>query len=319
MTAIFSDPRLQLLSLKLELEAQTSIVWGSFPGSVLHGVLGFTIRRFSCATRRERCEGCFLQPYCSYALLFEVRTPETAARMRKYPTIPPGLQLTVTPWNLQELELGKCCSVGITLFGRASDTAALLLLALEDALSAGIGKKAANSERGIAKIISLKAGEAESGSDLREEAVQPNIWRMTTWAELTAAPPQSFTIHLLTPMRIVSGGKVTAAPSFRDLFATALRRVTNLAYFYSDCEIAVDFKALVQKAEAVPYRSEFRRVELSRYSARQYQRIQQNGLIGKMFVENCSPELGVWLLLASKMGLGKNTSMGMGEYRVEGF
>jgi hypothetical protein len=44
-------------------------------GSVLRGAIGASLRRVTCALRRERCETCLLKGRCVYSIFFEPLPP----------------------------------------------------------------------------------------------------------------------------------------------------------------------------------------------------------------------------------------------------
>ena len=110
---------------------------------------------------------------------------------------------------------------------------------------------------------------------------------------------------------------MTGSPSFKDIVSTVLRRITNIAYFYCGVELEADFRELVNKADKVKFTSQFRRSEQSRYSARQKTRMDLDGILGEMTIFDCPPEIFNWLTVGTKLGIGKNTSMGMGGFIIK--
>ena len=307
---------LRHLEMEVQLEAESVIYWNSFPGSALHGALGFTSKKRSCVVKYENCEGCFLLDTCFYSQLFESRTPKDSRRMRKYPHIPPGLRLTIDPWDKPAALAGETLIVGITLFGSAINTMMSLLLSLEETFQRGIGRKSPEGDRGTALIrsISSSGGEYFSWSDFMNFEQIPV--KITRWAESGRFLSGSVALNFTSPTRIASGGRVTGSPSFRDIVSTILRRITNIAYFYCGMELEADFKGLLSLAESVEYESNFLRVGQSRYSAHQKRRMTLDGIVGEMRVWDCPEELMPWLELGGRLGIGKNTSMGMGRYVV---
>ena len=316
MTGLFANESLKLLELQVQVEVESPITWNSFPGSVLHGALGFTVKQRTCIAKDEKCSTCRLQNDCMYPRLFESRTPEDTERMRKYPRIPPGLRLTVEPWHSPVLKPKAKFNIGLTLLGRTIDDIGLLLLALEDMLQQGIGRKSLDGDRGTAEIVSISQLEAE-----------PILWRELNftrslpiksphWSEIPSLKSDNFKMEFTTPARIVSKGHVTSKPTFKDIFSTTLRRVSNIAYFYCGLELDADFKGLVKIAESVEFTSTFRRSEQTRYSARQKKRMEFDGILGRINLLECPEELLPWLEIGAKLGIGKNTSMGMGNYIV---
>lgn len=312
----FKNDSLRLLQLGAELEVESPLVWGSFPGSVIHGALGFVARKRSCVLKRDDCTDCFLLETCFYSQLFESRPPKETDRMKKYLRIPPGLRLTMEPWQSDSLRSGDLISVGMTLYGSTIAAAMSVFLALEEAFVRGIGSKSNQGERGTAFISQFDGGTGEKIDriDIDHQDIIPI--KVAGWDELELPERDSFAIEFTSPARIVSGGRITAEPSFRDIFVTAMRRVSNIAYFYCGVELEADYRKLVELAEETSYESDFQVEQLSRYSARQKNRQQMNGITGKMHVGKCPEELRPWLVIGERLGVGKNTSMGYGVYKI---
>ena len=317
MNMICNDKSLKLLEFQVEASVQSTIIWNSFPGSVLHGALGFTVKHRTCIAKDEKCETCFLQDECIYPPLFESRVPDDSQRMRKYPRIPPGLRLTIDPWCSSKVNEGDRICIGVTLFGNAIDTAGLFLLSIEDCLTQGIGRKSEGGNRGTAEIISISATNGTQYLWRGLDFTEPFPVEAKNWREIAELDGENFEMEFTSPTRIMSKGHITANPSFKDIFSTTLRRITNIAYFYCGIELEADFKGLVKKADDVVYKSNFRRSEHTRYSARQKKRMEFDGIIGKMSINDCPKELIEWILIGAKLGIGKNTSMGMGSYVVK--
>ncbi len=311
----FINDSLRMLEIKAELAVEKPIIWNSFPGSVLHGALGFTTKKRSCVTKTEKCEECFLKETCFYTLLFEAQVPKDSSRMRKYDRIPPGLRLTFDPWDAEKSDPGEKLIIGMTLFGQAIQTTISLLLSLEETFQKGIGRKSNNGDRGTANLDSIAVGKTKilwENIDFEEELPV----KVFHWREINFPFSPSFRLKFTSPTRIKAGGKIASNPTFRDIFSTVVRRITNLAYFYGDVEFDVDFKGMVKVADSVKFESNFRQAEMARYSSRQMQRMSMNGIVGEMTVHDCPEQLLPWIALGSKLGLGKNTSMGMGRYEV---
>ena len=315
----FNHSSLRLLELKAVLGAKSDIVWNSFPGSVLHGALGYTTRRRSCVIEEEKCEGCYLLDTCLYSQLFETRTPKDSSRMKKYPRIPPGLRLTFDGWDSSMIEAGEEFEVGLIFLGGAINTTISLLLSLQETFEHGIGSKNKDGSRGRADLLSINGAQGENIGIEKFNFADEIPIKITKWAEFANIESSSFTIRFVSPTRIVSQGRITENPDFRDIFATVLRRVSNVAYFHCDHELDVDYKGLVEQANHINFKSQFRRIKVSRYSARQMRRTMMDGIVGEMSILDCPEELLPWIAIGSKLGIGKNTSMGTGEYIISSY
>jgi hypothetical protein len=312
----FSHPSLSHLRLDVRLRVESDIIWGSFPGSVVHGALGFTARHFSCVAKSQQCEDCFLLDSCFYPRLFQTPTPKDTSRMKKYPHIPPGLRISIDPWDGDVIHSGEVIRLQAVLFGSASNAVLSLLLTIAEAFRRGVGRKRGDQKRGTAVIEGIFDASGKRLWRTVDEKIDLSSLKPSVWGRIATYPKRSFNLIFTSPTRIVSKGKVSGSPSFRDISSTVLRRITNIAYFYCGEELQADFKGMLDQAAAVKHEGRFKRVKRERYSAHQKRRMTMDGIIGTMHVEDCPEELLPWIALGCHLGIGKGTSMGMGRYEI---
>ena len=313
----FNHSDLKLLHLGISAQTESPVVWNSFPGSVLHGALGFHLKRLSCVVSHGRCGDCFLNHDCAYGILFEPRPPEGTARMRKYDRIPSPLRISLHPWQGTRLEAGQSVEITLVLIGRGAERAVPLLLALKDAMQEGLGRKSREGARG--RLVIQHIADAESGEKITWDNFDPSQrlpFRPLRWDELASLPPP-FRIQFRTPVRIVAGGKVQSHPGFRSFLSTLMRRITSLAYFSAGVEIEADFAGMLARAELLAVQSDFKRVPVHRYSSRQKTEMTLDGVLGTMVIPAGGEEFLPWILVGQRVGVGKNTGMGFGEYALD--
>lgn len=322
MSALFDHPDLKLLHLRVEGVVQSPIIWRSYPGSVVHGALGFHLKRLNCVVSHGRCATCFLNEphaggHCAYGALYEPKPPPGSSRMRKYDRTPSPLRLAVHPWLPVRLEAGASLQLELTLVANAVDRAVPLLLALREALGEGLGSKTGQSSRGVVEIQSLT--DAWTGLSIPWGAFDPARglpFAPMDWKELLPFATPG-TIRFTSPVRLVSGGRVQAQPSFRSLISVLTRRVTSLAYFGAGMEIEADYRSLLDRAGQLPVKSCFQRVPVQRYSSRQKAEMALDGVLGTMELPQGAGEFLPWLAVGQRVGVGKGTGMGMGGYQLE--
>ncbi|MDP8238807.1 MAG: CRISPR system precrRNA processing endoribonuclease RAMP protein Cas6 [Candidatus Hatepunaea meridiana] len=311
----FNDSNLILSHLTLTGLVRRPLIWNSYPGSVLHGALGFTLKDMSCAVEGGECDDCYLAVQCPYSLFLETQRPEGAERMRKYNRVPSPLRLLVKPWDHPVLEAGEDVRIELVIVGKASQYAIPVLMALDKVLSDGIGKKDRNDERGsvqLKTICDAIRGEEIIWDQFRFDKGLP--FQPVSWSELISQHPLINRIEFTSPTRIVTGGRISSHPTIRDILSTLFRRVSNLAYFHCGVELEAKFKDLLDEAGALTLQSEFERIKASRYSGRQKSRFRIDGITGIMDVTNLPDHFYPWLALGSYLGVGKGTTMGMGQY-----
>jgi hypothetical protein len=135
----------------------------------------------------------------------------------------------------------------------------------------------------------------------------------------TASRSSAFrlTISYLTPTRLIFDRALAAVPEFHILIRNLLRRVSNLAYFHCDGELDLDFRGLVQAAEAVKLvDNRTRWHDWERYSARQDAKLKMGGMVGEAVYEGDVTPFIPLLALGEVLHVGKGTGMGLGRYRV---
>jgi CRISPR/Cas system endoribonuclease Cas6 (RAMP superfamily) len=116
---------------------------------------------------------------------------------------------------------------------------------------------------------------------------------------------------------MITGRKVNFNPRMRDLVSTLLRRLGNLSYLYSGKELPLGCNAVLARAESVSSNNNFRTARAIRYSARQSKTIVIGGIIGQMKFEDCPEDILTLLDIGEHIGIGRGTTMGLGDYSVE--
>jgi len=125
-------------------------------------------------------------------------------------------------------------------------------------------------------------------------------------------------LTLLTPLRLKQGGSLTEQFNFELLIRAILRRITYLNQYFGDQEIELDYKQLIDQAKEIKTRA--RNIawrDWERYSSRQDTRMKLGGIVGDIeFAGDITP-FWPFLLMGQEIHIGKNTTFGLGKYRVE--
>ncbi len=305
------------LSAHIAAVAESDIEWNSFPGSVIHGVLGFELKRMSCVTPDGICRNCCLSSACPYGLIFESPLPPNAQRMKLYPQMPHPIRIVVHPWDRIALVKGQSFDVRITLVGKATAFCLLVLLALDKGFSEGIGKKI-GSRRGIAKITTVadifNNGIRRPWNQLKEKYI--NSLKAVLLKDHSLTDAGNLVIDFLSPTKIITDSRQNYYPEARDLLSTLIRRISNLAHFYGGLSPELDFAGMLDSAEALKTEVEFKKIPAQRYSSRQKKAIDIEGIVGTITIYDCPPEIGSIFKAGQFLGIGKGTTMGFGDYKL---
>ena len=117
-------------------------------------------------------------------------------------------------------------------------------------------------------------------------------------------------VRFLTPTEL----KGAQTPDFGTLFARLRDRISTLRALYQDGAIAIDFKAMGERAAAVKTtRCEIEHVAAERRSRRSGQTHSLGGFIGVVEYEGSLGEFLPYLEIGRYTGVGRQTVWGKGE------
>ena len=327
-------------------EAQSTVELNEHQGSAIRGALFHALRRKFCAFNRDRdvqWHTCTLATTCPVATLVSTLAPghqRGQDRPRPY-TIQPPLFESGHPWEYDDghvtfrYEPGETLTFGLTLYAGALALFPYVVLATTEFKEGGLGRKCEQAtgrwRRGTVAVREVWADNPLTSKPqpvIRQGSRQvqvPDIpvtheqvvqmangeWQMAT----------RFTIHLLTPTRLVERGHLLKPRQFRfrPLFQRLLERLEALSGYFSDTPLDVDFPALLELAEAVRVvDNRLSWEELRSYSTRQHRATPMGGLVGKVTLEatDWTPFLP-WLVWGQFVHVGKDAVKGNGWYRMD--
>ncbi|MCX7895765.1 MAG: CRISPR system precrRNA processing endoribonuclease RAMP protein Cas6 [Thermoanaerobaculum sp.] len=246
-------------------------------GSTVRGAVGSTLRFLLC-----RCRAVQHQPQCEFARFF---APEniTAA----------GPKFLPPPWALSARVQGSELEVELRLFRQAVPV---------EVLSTAV---AAAAIRGFGQT--------------RLRLVRWHHSSTTLGALAAAHPSPRPVLRLESPTRLQEDGAlIQQAPSFSQIFAAAQRRARLCARAWLGVTLPQPAYEHWVWARSVPVEAaEVSWLEQLRYSRRQNQLMRLGGLVGWVRYGGEWRWAWPWLRLAPILGLGKLTTMGLGEVRWE--
>jgi len=274
-----------------------------YSGSLLRGQFGAALRHVACMTHLATCPGCPLLQTCPYSRLFETPVQQ---RANPYVLEPPS--------GSMELQTGDSLEFGLTLVGQARDQLALVIFALQRALARGLTKL-----RVPAELLQVDWVDAANTPHTVWTNAMPVLQEHP--AELvfdasTRTLPSEITLHIYTPMRLQHQGHPLRADELTPhiLLANLARRTVALLAWHG---AAPPIAALGQHLRDA---RQLRWYDWTRYSSRQQQEMTLGGVLGTWTLHGNAEvleQIFPWLWLGQWLHVGKNTTMGMGGYRLE--
>ncbi len=299
--------------LDLAFEAAFDEPWTlpPFPGGLLRGAFGASLRALSCMTGFRSCSGCPLIPTCPYPALFEppARDMTGAGLARAHDGLPPPFILRVP-----EGDVGADGRLlfGMRLVGPAIPRLAYVIEAWRRALARGLGR-----ERVRGRLLRVATQPQDAAIWEGEEICWPEI----AVPALARAGPR---VALLSrsPIRLQTRGERApeAGLSPRMLVAAIVRRARLLA---AQCAPEVQETVRgwpvgdwLEASDGVAHEKALLWRDWYRFSARQQQRMNLGGYVGQWRWEGVPDTLQSLLALGSIIHVGKEASFGLGAYDI---
>lgn len=302
---------LSIHCFEVKIKALTPFQIPQFPGSMLRGTFGVALKRTVCVNLDKNCSSCLTKVNCIYKFLFE---PESNIPRIKNPPHP----FITYPISLGEKKMrrGSTYTFGFTVFGEAINKLPYIIYSIIQMGRLGMGKGKGNFEvREIKKFISPKKkttiytqkdGKLKSAPSLKASTILKSKFSKNT-----------LTLETLTPIRMKIRGKLTDKISLRDIIVSISRRFMGLTGLYGDGEVnlvdGVDLDELLKNVES---ETSFKWVDFKRFSKRQDTYMQMGGAMGKMVIKGELSRIYPILKLGEFIHIGKNTSFGLGRYKL---
>ncbi len=303
---------MKILPLTVTLQTVQPVRLPPYPGTILRGGFGLAFRRIACPFPKKECPDCLLRHQCVWSYVFDTPRPKETKIMRKAETVPHPFVIEPPDQKITEYPPDAELIFGLTLIGKAIDYLPYFILTFEQMAEQGLGPG-----RGKLKLKLVTQN--------RKQIYDPQTKTLRTPLRpqhLTFLPPPpasctQLTLHFLTPTRIIRQGKMVKKPEFPILLRSLFRRITLLAYFH-DQPITTDFTTLIRQSEAIKTVSEdLTELHWRRFSRRQEGEIPMSGIIGTITYRGEIAPFLPYLRAGEILHIGKNTSFGMGKYKME--
>ena len=285
-------PEISQLRLELCFRAKRRLELPPLVGSALRGLLGSGLEKLEEAAATEAVRGRIAR---LRMLLFEPRPSGDARLLARLERVP-------APWALRRvfrpqphvLREGEPLGAELVLVGVAAAGAEIVADAFALAPVCGfLGR------RDALELVAV--------TDHPPEPPPP-------------PPPDRLRIELGSPLALVRDDKPVFPGRFdaRTFAARAVHRLALLAHHYCGIERPVEFRPLFAAAARLRlFDPELSWYKLRRWSGRQEKHVPVAGLLGSFRLDLAdAPELWPHLHLASRLGIGKNTTIGCGEFAI---
>ncbi len=283
-------------------------------GNIVRGALGTIFRRLACKPECTDARDCPQRAVCPYARLFEPTALD--AGPSGFADLPRPFVFRAAHLDGRTVTPGSVFHFDVYVFYR--DEFALVYLAAcfgrlaEEGLGPGRGKVRLTGVDQLTpdgRAVTVHNGDAF----LAGRAPEPMFFSLD-------ASPERITrasVRFLTPTELKQGGEVAARPDFSILFARVRDRVGNLSALYGDGPLAIDHRAMGDRARAVRLvRSQLEHVAVERHSSKTGQQHPLGGFIGMADYEGELTEFFPYLKLAEWTGVGRQTVWGKGVIEV---
>jgi hypothetical protein len=305
-----------------------------YAGSLLRGQFGAALRNVACMTRQPTCPGCPLIQTCPYTRIFEAPAPPKGSHaLQDFSSIPNPYVIEPPTPGARVLDADDDFSFHLVLVGHATEQLALIIFALQRALSQGLTRA-----RVPADLLQVDWVDAAGVPHLvwhmdrpvllahLAEITPPAMNNGAANAQLasaTALNSQSITLHISTPLRLQSQGKPLGIGQLtpRALIATLARRVALLMELHAgQSGWGEAAKRITHLSERLIETQNLHWFDWTRYSSRQQQEMTLGGVLGTWILHGepeVLAEIYPWLWLGQWLHVGKNASMGLGGYQLE--
>ena len=284
---------------QVKFQAQENIQLPKYAGSTLRGAFGHALKSMACLTASRNKGVCHCEPVerCLYRQLFDPPKKALKYQDRLQDIAPPFvIEAHSLPEQIQKGERATFYTVIIGHFAHQQQI--MIQLAWQRALAEGIGQNLSKGGE-QSRLISF---------NLCDQPKQ-QMDHLTT-----------VRLDLFTHARLQHRGQFLNPQSFNlTHFAQALvRRYLSLVETYSDIELNKD--DLIQLNDEVLQLKGSHQLEWinwSRYSSRQKQKMNLDGLMGSITLENVSERLFYYLYLGQWLHVGKGCVFGLGQYTLK--
>lgn len=295
------------LPLELTFVSEGLLKVPPFAGSMLRGAFGASLKQSHCLSLRPCRKTCQKGSKCVYGRVFETPMAETHDLLGKVTFAPHPFALFPVTSGPRILEAGQKLVCRWTIWGDALENTAYMILAWAQAGRRGFGINQSPAQ--LAEVRRLDTHEVVFAANLPNFGnLAPSVWT----AEHTDGNYR-VTLATMSPLRLKYQRQfvgMRSAPTAEDvsnaLFTNLARRVSLFAS---------ESKVTELDGETPEVRIKWQ--EHTRFSRRQDTLMEMGGMEGTIRWERLNGNLLQTLRAGEILQVGKNTSMGLGKYKLE--
>lgn len=283
----------------VKFQALENIQLPKYAGSTLRGAFGHALKSMACltASRNKGTCRCFPAERCLYRQIFDPPKKQLNYQDRVQDIAPP---FVIEAYTLPEqITKGTTASFHVVLLGNfAHQQQMIIQLAWQRALAEGIGQHL-SKEGEQSKLLSFS---------LCDQPLE-NI-----------DPVSSVRLDLFTHARLQYRGNFVDVEHFSPFYfiQALLRRYLAVIETYSDLEMnKEEISQIYDDITKLEGHHQLEWVNWSRYSSRQKQKMNLDGLMGTIYLNNISPQLYYYLYLGQWLHVGKGCVFGLGQYVLQ--
>lgn len=295
---------LPILPLRFELQQQQSLRLPYHAGSMLRGAFGMALKKLACITKQKDCKTCPLYRSCPYTQIFETPVPVNAEN-----------QQAVNPYIIQAPTMGEriiysgeTWSFGMTLVGKAIDQLPLIAYAWQKACEGGF-----SSAQSQANLLGIYQG---------ENCIYQANGSLSHYSSTSIATPaltNQTRLHFVTPLRLQANNHIMLCAeqiTASHLLITLAKRVQRMMELHTHQPLTLDFPALLTQAKEIRLSTQLQRATVPRYSNRQQQAMNLEGLMGTVTLHGELGHFAPLLQLGEYIHVGKSATFGLGRYSI---
>lgn len=314
-----------LITLEITVQQIDPLTLPEHSGSMLRGAFGTALRLLTCVTDLSECKLCPLKAHCRFPHIFERPALSTAQVQAVNPYI------IHPPIIAKRLAADDIWHFSMSVMGSAIEDCALIVQAWRTALQQGLGARAPYQK---ARLLQVRC-DGVPLYDMRQSSHLLSTPKPSTQLyqnQLLAhenAPLTQLSLQFVTPFRHQQHGKIAAKTQMLDsvTFLASLYNRIQLCQRHHSPDTPWDigyqdyhaFKADINRLDMVVNLESH---HVARRSNRQARKMQLFGLQGQIdLIDHEKTGNLIKLLPALQLGeilhIGKNTTMGLGQYQLK--
>ncbi|MDP4559165.1 CRISPR system precrRNA processing endoribonuclease RAMP protein Cas6 [Halomonas meridiana] len=319
--SLFSPSSLPIARYRFTLLTETPFRLTGYPGAMLRGAWGHALRYLACSTGSPECAGCPVREHCRYTQLFEP-LPDTAQGAAR--DIPPPYIVQAALAQPRALARGDTWSFEMVLFGKALAELPLIIWAWQLAARDGLGDQQSpmclvsvehETSSGEWQPVWKNSPGSALGKPPRAPRVQAHVPALAMEQQANHhAMPLGASMTLLTPMRLQHKGRICEPQHLTaNILLNSLWRKLEL---YMEHYTGLPLPAMPPRDGILLQPLSLARQRWERHSRRQQKAMRLDGMLGTLSLHGPLAEWWPWLWLGQYTHLGKNSSFGLGQYRL---